>query len=184
MTTTYVAIPNGDIDQDSPLTQPLLTALRDNPIAITEGASGAPQIVGMALDLFLGDFTFTDTEAGLSGLGSLDGMMVLVNSVNSGSSARDMQIRMSNDNGATWGSWQDTGLSNGNGIGRAIMFIGLNSGLSMSVTDGASPTDINNGWVALTVPSGGANAFQFRASGSLAGGNYYRAVCLGIGELS
>lgn len=40
--TTYTAIPNGDIDQDSPLTQPLLTALRDNPVAITEGAAGAP----------------------------------------------------------------------------------------------------------------------------------------------
>lgn len=41
--TTYVAIPNGDIDQDSPGTQPLFTALRDNPIAITEGAAGAPR---------------------------------------------------------------------------------------------------------------------------------------------
>lgn len=40
--TTYTAIPNGDIDQDSPLTQPLLTALRDNPIAAREGATGAP----------------------------------------------------------------------------------------------------------------------------------------------
>jgi len=179
--TTYVAIPNGDIDQDSPLTQPLITALRDNPLAVIEGASGAPRIVGMALDLFLGDFTFTSTEAGLSGLGSLDGMMVLVNSVNSGSSARDMQIRMSNDDGATWGSWQNTGLSNGNGNGQGIMFIGLKSGLSMSVTNGQSTTDINNGWVALTVPSGGANAFQFRASGSLGGGNYYRAICLGMG---
>jgi len=41
MTTTYTAIPNGDIDQDSPLTQPLLTALRGNPIAAREGATGA-----------------------------------------------------------------------------------------------------------------------------------------------
>lgn len=42
--TTYTNIPDGDIDQDSPVTQPLMTALRDNPIAITEGASGAPRI--------------------------------------------------------------------------------------------------------------------------------------------
>lgn len=40
--TTFVAIPNGDIDQDSPVTQELFTALRDNPIAISEGATGAP----------------------------------------------------------------------------------------------------------------------------------------------
>jgi hypothetical protein len=47
--TSYVAIPNGDIDQDSPITQPLMTALRDNPIAITEAAPGAPRIVGDAM---------------------------------------------------------------------------------------------------------------------------------------
>lgn len=181
--TTYNASTVSDtaIASGKPITLQQGRALRDNPIAITEGASGAPQIVGKALDLFLGNFTFTDTEAGLSGLGSLDGMMVLVNSVNSGSFTRNMQIRMSNDNGATWGSWQDTGLSNSHGNGWGIMFIGLKSGLSMSVTESA---DISGGWVGLTCPSGGANAFQFRASGSLGGGNYYRAICLGIGTLS
>lgn len=38
--TTYTAIPNSDIDRDSPITEPLMTLLRDNPIAITEGAWG------------------------------------------------------------------------------------------------------------------------------------------------
>ncbi|HCZ00185.1 MAG: hypothetical protein A3D16_12110 [Rhodobacterales bacterium RIFCSPHIGHO2_02_FULL_62_130] len=42
MTTAYTGIPNGDIDQDSPVTQELITALRDDPIAIAEGAIGAP----------------------------------------------------------------------------------------------------------------------------------------------
>jgi hypothetical protein len=40
--TAWVSIPNGDIDPDSPITTSLITALRDNPIAITEKASGAP----------------------------------------------------------------------------------------------------------------------------------------------
>lgn len=40
--TSYVSIPNGDIDQDSPITQPLMTALRDNPLAISEGDTTAP----------------------------------------------------------------------------------------------------------------------------------------------
>lgn len=40
--TTYTNVPNSDVDQDSPITQPLLTALRDNPTATVEGASGAP----------------------------------------------------------------------------------------------------------------------------------------------
>ena len=48
--TTYTAIPNGDIDPDSPITTSLMTLLRDNPIAITEGASGAPKIQLAAMD--------------------------------------------------------------------------------------------------------------------------------------
>lgn len=44
--TTYVPIPNGDIDQDSPGTQPLFTALRDNPTAIAEGDTLAPVVAG------------------------------------------------------------------------------------------------------------------------------------------
>lgn len=47
--TAYVTIPNGDIDQDSPLTQPLMTAMRDNPLAMFEGASGAPKFQGNAV---------------------------------------------------------------------------------------------------------------------------------------
>jgi len=42
--TTYTAIPGTDIDTDSPVTESLMTKLRDNPIAITEKAAGAPQL--------------------------------------------------------------------------------------------------------------------------------------------
>ena len=42
--TTYTTIPDADIDPDSPITTSLVTLLRDNPIAITEGASGAPKV--------------------------------------------------------------------------------------------------------------------------------------------
>lgn len=47
--TDYTSIPDSDLDQDSPVTQPLMTALRDNPIAIAEAAAGAPIILGAAL---------------------------------------------------------------------------------------------------------------------------------------
>lgn len=42
--TTYTPITNGQLDQDSPVTQPLMTSLRDNPLAMAEGASGSPDI--------------------------------------------------------------------------------------------------------------------------------------------
>ena len=48
--TAYVTITDGEIDQDSAVTQPLLTAIRDNPIAITEGAVGAPRVLIGALE--------------------------------------------------------------------------------------------------------------------------------------
>ena len=42
--TTYTAITGAEIDTDSPITESLMTRLRDNPIAITEGSAGAPLI--------------------------------------------------------------------------------------------------------------------------------------------
>ena len=48
--TTYTAIANNEIDEDSEITTGLMTKLRDNPIAITEGSSGAPKIQTAALE--------------------------------------------------------------------------------------------------------------------------------------
>lgn len=42
--TAYVAIADSDIDPESPGTATLFTRMRDNPIAITEGTSPAPQM--------------------------------------------------------------------------------------------------------------------------------------------
>ena len=46
--TTYTAITAGEIDSDSPITDTLLARLRDNPLAIAEGATGAPRLLGQA----------------------------------------------------------------------------------------------------------------------------------------
>lgn len=61
--TTYTAIPNADVDQDSPVTQPLMTALRDNVLAIQEGDPTAPKIRDAALD------TGAATAAGIAWVG-------------------------------------------------------------------------------------------------------------------
>jgi hypothetical protein len=49
--TSYVAVANGEIDADSPITADLMTKLRDNPIALSEGAAGAPKVMRAALNL-------------------------------------------------------------------------------------------------------------------------------------
>lgn len=44
----WTTIPDGDIDPESPIDAPLMAALRDNPIAIATGLSGAPKILNAA----------------------------------------------------------------------------------------------------------------------------------------
>jgi len=48
--TTYTPIANGSVDAGSPVDESLVTALRDNPIAISEGSTGAPKIQTAAYD--------------------------------------------------------------------------------------------------------------------------------------
>ena len=62
---TYTAITDAEIDQDSPITQTLMTKYRDNLIATTEGAAGAPRIVRGALD------TATSSASGSIGSGAV-----------------------------------------------------------------------------------------------------------------
>ena len=94
--TTYTTITNAEIDQDSPITQPLLTALRDNPIALAEGAAGAPKVQAAALNTFVG-----------SGPGTITGLdnYVAINFRGGGSSSDggiQATIEFSDDNGSTW----------------------------------------------------------------------------------
>jgi len=65
--TTYTAIPGSDIDPESPITASLMALLRDNPIAITEGAAGAPSIATAALaDDFMGVLLATQTVSAVA----------------------------------------------------------------------------------------------------------------------
>lgn len=73
--TDYNTIANGDVDADSPLNTTLLTRLRDNPLALFEGATGAPrlQTAGIAddavvsdkIDLSFGAYTTEDSSSWL-----------------------------------------------------------------------------------------------------------------------
>ena len=48
--TTYTTIPSTDVDQDSPVSVALMTALRDNPLAIAQWGTGAPKIYSAPYD--------------------------------------------------------------------------------------------------------------------------------------
>ena len=49
--TAYTAIPDANLDPDSPARSVDALALRDNPIAITEGSAGAPKIENAAFQV-------------------------------------------------------------------------------------------------------------------------------------
>lgn len=68
--TTYTTIADADIDPESPGTTTLFTRMRDNPIAITEGAGGAPSVVYAALSLS-NDIAQSDIASGAIGQGEL-----------------------------------------------------------------------------------------------------------------
>lgn len=102
--TTYTTITNAEIDQDSPVTQPLLTSLRDNPIAIAEGSTGAPRISGKALNTL-----YFRTSAGYSSNFSFGGLadFAAINfrggcNADGGGVTRSLTAQLSDDNGATW----------------------------------------------------------------------------------
>ena len=66
--TTYTDIPNADIDQNSPVKVALMTALRDNALAIQEGDASAPSLLdGIAAKVSagaVGSYAFLATLTG------------------------------------------------------------------------------------------------------------------------
>jgi len=76
--TAYNTIADGDIDPESPITTTLMTRLRDNAIAITEGSSGAPEIQTAALEQANGSEAVTQEciRAGAVGQTEMDSSAV------------------------------------------------------------------------------------------------------------
>jgi len=113
MATSYTSIPNGDIDPDSPITTGLMTLLRDNPIAITEGASGAPSVARAALEAGTKTWVLLQ-ETDASNDSSIDFTSVidstydeyifLVSGLVAATGGASLRARFSNDNGSTFKS--------------------------------------------------------------------------------
>lgn len=116
-------IPDTDVDPDAPVTSELMYALRDNPVAIAEGASGAPRIEPQAVKSYphrlIGT---TNTTAGVNfgNLGAFANVEVYIghNRPDTGSSTPgSFRFRVSGDNGNTWTSYNVfTGVARASGF--------------------------------------------------------------------
>ena len=98
--TDYTSIADSQIDPKAPVTSELLTAYRDNPIAIAEGAAGAPKIAEswQALETTsTSGLIVTDVDNG-------EGVRVLTSGLGTAFSGDTISFRVSisSDNGATF----------------------------------------------------------------------------------
>ena len=108
---TWTTIANTAVDVDSPVTVSLVTALRDNPEAIAEGAAGAPKVVPAALNITLDVSTTTadGTIVTITGLGRVDNILSHyrfdVARAASGTGTGTYRYRTSTDGGSTWSGY-------------------------------------------------------------------------------
>ena len=152
-----------------------VTALRDNPIAIAEGAPGAPKVQGVALDkTCLGVISRNNSNSpiGFSGLDDCRGVFLTgyLGARSGVFDARTVQIRYSSDNGATWGAYQDlltAATNSGNIYGPAMIHVDLVSG-QIAMAIGEIPNVIQT---STTVPPN-VNAFQIRWVSSISGNRF------------
>lgn len=167
--TTYTAIPDGDIDQDSPVTQPLMTLMRDNPIAITEGAADAPRVTPGALSInqayqaipTSGSASFSITDLANCELIALMPIGQLLR-VSSGSAGIiDFRVALSDDNGTSYAS-SFTYYSNA-ATGPGENFSGAMPGLIDLTTGRCLGTDTEG---TITLPAGTVNAIRFSIAGA------------------
>ncbi len=93
------------VDPDAPLTSQLGYAWRDNPIAIAEGAVGAPRVMHNALNTYIGSMTTTGSTPieFLNTNGSL--RFLSFGSVSPGGGYDDLQVSYSTNGGSSWGGW-------------------------------------------------------------------------------
>ena len=157
--TAHTDLPNSLFLQDKPILGSTGMALRDNPIAISEGAPGAPRIAHRALtSLYLGAWQGTGTGSSfvLTDLGNISVMDCSLDfTVTSG---HQIIIEASTNNGSSWGTAQyliNAGASTISGNGR--MMLNLRTG-AFAIQRGAANALLTG---TLTMPSG-CNAIRIR----------------------
>lgn len=155
--TDWTTIPNSSLETGKPIRAVDGRALRDNPIAISEGATGAPKIQPEALDLFYGSGSGTGYILTVTDLDNVLAVLLTVRgstSTTGGAAAVYVYYQLSSDNGTSWGS--------------SIAILKSPSSSSAQTASGATVVDITS-----------YNAVRLYVSGASTGGSY-----TGYGEIT
>lgn len=108
--TTYDAITNDEVNPGSPGTTALFTKLRDNPIAIAEGAAGAPVIAGLSCNFLATADASNDATIDFTAFDATtyDAYLFVLSNVIPATDAATLELRTSTNGGSTY----DSGGSN------------------------------------------------------------------------
>lgn len=139
-----------------------IQALRDNPIAIAEGAVNAPRVAAVAIAGRVSFITLSGTTPvdilNLDRAADLD-----IDFGMNPSASANLQVRFSNDNGATWGSYQSIATSISSGVTIVRGFVNMQTGAYATYKMRVVSTEsLNSNSGTLTVPSD-ANAISIRS---------------------
>jgi len=137
----------------SPVTVSKLRQLRDNPIAIAEGASGAARVAQHTLS---GSATASSLLA-FTGLGGYQGVNITFHLYNSGGTPRTPTIALSDD-GVTYGAATNLPTLPANGAYTATLTIDFATGDYRVAYGGADGVGHATG----TIAGGGASVAAFR----------------------
>lgn len=161
-------IPDTDVDPDAPVTSELMYALRDNPVAIAEGAVGAPRV-----NLSSNTFNISGTAGG--GVVGLDGVgEVLCIGISSVTGSPNLRVRYTNDNGGTWGGYYNLQSPGGHSNWPLLLTIPLIQG-QVRLQQGSAPFSL------LSVsPPVGCNGFNISWTISSGAGSLSMIVSKGI----
>ena len=135
MAVTYTPIPDSDVDSESPVTTSLMTLLRDNPIAIAEGASGAPAIQTAALEQTGGSEAVTQATIRAAAVGQGELKTTVTNgSINIASNSNGSYTLT----GGTYSWWTASSADDGNGLGLSFGGGNTSSGVIGLANNGGS----------------------------------------------
>jgi len=173
--TTYnsAAVSDSVIAHQKGITLQQGRALRDNPLAIAEGASGAPRIQPKALDLFQAQMSLstTNADATIAETGRLDIVLQLNNTAGS---SHTVTMRLSDDGGSTWSSSANIFTAAASDRVSALVICDLIGGQYTAIGDVGSSSPYGS----LTLPSGTVNAIRLATSNSSLTGQA-RVFCFG-----
>lgn len=158
--TDYISITEAQTDPGAPFTSDLAKQYRDNPIAIAEGATGAPRVQGIALGgVYLGSFTQDGKNpkdlVGLDKVGLLVADVITMSGASS-SGGGTVHIALSANGGVSYGGWitlytEPGTTTSSNSTGRLHLDLATgNWRVRMLASDGS--VRITNG--TLTLPAG------------------------------